>query len=53
METCSACGHRFDTLENGHAGISLVYGPGKLGDNYRRLILCPQHRDDLRRWIAP
>lgn len=52
LENCTRCGHRFDTLAAGHAGVSIVCGPGHLGDYYRRVILCPGCRDELRLWLA-
>lgn len=51
IETCSRCRHSFDTLAAGHAGISLVPADGWMSEDFRRVVLCPTCRDELRAWL--
>lgn len=52
IEHCRRCRHRFNTLAEGHAGISFVYEDGWGGDRFRQAHLCPTCRDELRSWIG-
>ena len=52
MVSCGKCGHSFDTLVAGFAGVSLVPEDGWMGDTFRQFHLCPPCRDTLRSWLG-
>ena len=52
--SCGRCGHRFNALSEGHAGISLVPDDGELwrSVDFKQLHLCGNCRDTLRSWLG-
>ena len=48
IEKCGRCKHNFDTLAEGHGGVSFVPRGGWMEPSFKQIFLCPSCRDWLR-----